>query len=233
MTANPFGGTARTPSASITLDRRCVPTSRRTTDSRTWTSDREPCHLQRIPIRPGSWANRAPEATRDALGSVYRLLHSDLGDDWYQSDEGDFWVLAQQMTGPPVIIAVTAPITALRAWPHEHTAADLLEGLIRAGQSDQFPELFLMDPEWRAEPSQLKLAETFQEVPTRLDRHLAMFMSGEDPATFNDSVREGHWGEPGGYDRAGMPWWSFGEIWRRLTPMRRAELVPSPHGERK
>ena len=121
------------------------------------------------PNQTGGWANRAPEATRDALGSVYRLLHSDLGDDWSQSDEGHFWVLAQQMTDPPVIIAVTAPITALRAWPHEHTAADLLEGLIRAGQIRPVPELFLMDPEWRAEPSQLKLAENISRStdPTR------------------------------------------------------------------
>ena len=51
MTANPFGGTARTPSASITLDRRCVPTSRRTTDSRTGQPPRVSCRLSTTGIR--------------------------------------------------------------------------------------------------------------------------------------------------------------------------------------
>ena len=90
------------------------------------------------PDQAGGWANRAPEVTWEALCSVYRLRHPDLGDDWNQSDEGHFWVLAQQMPDPPVIIAATAPLTALRAWPREDTAADLLVQLIDTGQSDYF-----------------------------------------------------------------------------------------------
>jgi hypothetical protein len=131
-------------------------------------------------------------------------------------------VLAQQLSDPPVFIAATAPLGKLQAWPDKHTAADLLVKLVRAGRSDHFRELFMGDPEWRADPCHLNLAG-FQEVPTRLDRNVATFMSGKDPATFNHQVREGHWGEPGGYDTTG-PWWSFEEIWRRLTLARREEL---------
>jgi hypothetical protein len=174
------------------------------------------------PDHAGSWANRAPEATWEALWAVYRLRHPELGSYWNNSGEGHFWVLAQQISDPPVFIAATAPLGRLQAWPHERTAADLLLDLVRAGQPDAFPKLFMGAPEWRADPCHLKLAG-FQEVPTRLDRNLATFMSSNDPATFNDQVREGHWGEPGGY-HATMPWWSFEEIWRRLTLARREEL---------
>jgi hypothetical protein len=50
-------------------------------------------------------------------------------------DEGHFWVLAQQLMDPPVIIAATAPITELWQWPRERTAADLLEELITEGRA--------------------------------------------------------------------------------------------------
>jgi hypothetical protein len=38
--------------------------------------------------------------------------------------------------------------------------------------------------EWRTEPDHHTLAG-IEEVPNALDRELATFMSGEDPATFN------------------------------------------------
>lgn len=175
------------------------------------------------PVQVGSWANRAPEATWEALWSVYRLRHPDLGDNWNQSDEGHFWVLAQQISDPPVYVAATAPLGKLRDWPHEGTAADLLMDLVRASQSDDFLKHFVRAPEWRADPRHLKLAG-FQEVPTRLDPSLARFVSGEGAATFAEQVEAGHWGEPGGHDQLGVPWFSFHEIWRRLTPARRAQL---------
>ena len=175
------------------------------------------------PGRAGGWANRASEATWEALLSVHRLLNPDSGDDWNESPEGRFWVLAQQIADPPVIIQVGAPITALWKWPSEVTAADLLEELIRESRSEEFVKLFFAAPEWRAEPGHLTLAGV-QEVQTRLDYRLATFVSGKDPATFNEQVHEGHWGKPDGCDSTGMPWWSFGEMWRRLTPVRRAEL---------
>lgn len=175
------------------------------------------------PIQAGSWANRAPEASWEALWSVYRLRHPDLGDDWNQSDEGHFWVLAQQISDPPVFITASAPLGQLLAWPDEKTAADVLLNLARTGQTDFFPKLFTGRPEWRADPSHLKLAG-FQEVPTRLDPSLARFISGEDAAMFAEQVDAGQWGEPGGHDRFGAPWFSFDEIWHRLTPARQTEL---------
>lgn len=66
------------------------------------------------PERAGRWANRAPEATWEALWSVFALRHQELRDSYYQSGEGHYWVKAQMMFDPPVILTATAPIATLR-----------------------------------------------------------------------------------------------------------------------
>jgi hypothetical protein len=175
------------------------------------------------PDQARSWANRAPEGTWEALWSVYRLRHPELGDEWNQSDEGHFWVLAQQISDPPVFVSATAPLGRLQAWPHERTAADMLLKLQAAGDAKQFPELFMGRPEWRADPGDLSLVG-IREVPIRLDPSLARFVSDEDPESFAEQVDAGRWGELGGHDRSGKPWFAFDEIWRRLTPARQLEL---------
>lgn len=39
------------------------------------------------PVKAGSWADRAPEATWEALWAVYRIRHPEVGWDWNMSDE--------------------------------------------------------------------------------------------------------------------------------------------------
>jgi hypothetical protein len=84
-----------------------------------------------------SYANRAPEATWEALWSVYALQRRELADEYYQSDEGHFWVLAQQMADPPVVIEAQAPLAALRQWGHSagKSAPEVLLGLAARGTS--------------------------------------------------------------------------------------------------
>ena len=48
--------------------------------------------------------------------SAYDLLNPELADEWNQSGPGRFWVLAQQLVDPPVVIGVAAPLAALQSW---------------------------------------------------------------------------------------------------------------------
>jgi hypothetical protein len=173
------------------------------------------------PDQAGSWANRAPEATWDALRSAYDLLNPELGDEWNQSGEGRFWVLAQKLTDPPVIVAFAAPITALRSW--SFSAGISAVDLLMAEGADGFARQYVEIPEWRAEADLVTILAV-HEVPTRLDRYDVAFMSDVESAKFGEQVREGVWGDPGGYGRDGTPWWSFTEVWGRLVNERRTEL---------
>jgi hypothetical protein len=178
------------------------------------------------PTRAGSWANRAPEATWEALWSVYALRHPHLGDSYYQSDEGHFWVLSQQISDPPVVVVGVAPMTALTSWQFSRgkTAVEILERTISdGGSSDDFVDIYMSQPEWRADAEHVFFART-QPVPTRLERHVVAFMAGEQPEVFRERIRNGDWGQHGGVDQGGLPWWSFEEIWSRLSPGRRAQL---------
>jgi hypothetical protein len=169
--------------------------------------------------RAGSWANRAPEATWDALRSAYDLLNPELNDEWNQSGPGRFWVLAQQLLDPPVVIEVAAPITALQSWSFSagRTAVDLLATM----GADGFAKKYLRAPEWRAD-ADLVTVLAVHDVPARLDRYDIIFMADVDSATFSEQVVQGSWGKPDGYDT--LPWWSFSEVWRCLTDQRREEL---------
>jgi hypothetical protein len=173
------------------------------------------------PDRAGDWAVRAPEATWDALRSAYDLLNPELGDGSNQTGKGRFWVLAQQLTDPPVIVVAAAPVTALRSWGFSagKTAVELLQTL----GSDGFLKFFLNKSEWRAAADHVTALKV-HETPTRLDRYDITFMADVDSATFNEQVVQGVWGDPGLDDPDEMPWWSFTEVWSRLTSARRAEL---------
>ena len=50
-------------------------------------------------VRAGGWADRAPEATWDALWSVYRVRHAEVGWGW-TTPQGHLWVLAQRLYDP-------------------------------------------------------------------------------------------------------------------------------------
>jgi hypothetical protein len=50
-----------------------------------------------------SWAQRAPEATWEALWSVWRLRHPELGEDWNLDTRGHVWVW-EQIRGTPLAV---------------------------------------------------------------------------------------------------------------------------------
>lgn len=173
------------------------------------------------PDQAGRWANRAPEATWDALRSAYDLLNPERGDEWNRSGRGRFWVLARQIVDPPVVLAVAAPTAALRSW--SFSAGPSAVDLLAAAGAEGFAEQYMEVSEWRAEAG-LVTVLAVHDVPTRLDRDDVAFMCDADAVTIDEQIRQGVWGDPGGYDHAGMPWWSFTEVWGRLADERRAEL---------
>lgn len=93
-------------------------------------------------IRAANWADRAPEATWEALWAVYRIRHPHVEFDWNQSDEGHLWVLAKRLQDPPVVVEIEAPIGKLRTMRGATAAEEALNHL-RPGRSlqevHQFP----------------------------------------------------------------------------------------------
>lgn len=170
----------------------------------------------------GSWADRAPEATWEALWAVYRIRHPHLGNDWLSSNEGHLWVLAQRLLDPPAVVEVAAPLGSLRAMTGS-TAAESLVRSVSSGQSLREAIKFLYRaPEWRIDPDAAVLTSVV-EVPQRVNASLVYFLSGEDEETFLQQLAAGRWGEPAG-EHTGTPWHSYRDVWDRLEPRRRAEL---------
>ncbi|MDP7701317.1 hypothetical protein [Mycobacterium sp. TY815] len=100
----------------------------------------------------------------------------------------------------------------------------MLERLVGQGcNADAFIKRYTRTPEWRAKVDQVTFV-AYEQKPTRLERHEIIFMSGGGPDSFNEQLRAGYWGQPGGYDQAGMPWWPFEEVWSRLSEERRSQL---------
>lgn len=75
-------------------------------------------------VKAGSWADRAPEATWEALWAVYRIQHPELGAYWNNSQEGHLWVRAQRLSDPPAVLESSVPLGALRNRFGDSTAAD-------------------------------------------------------------------------------------------------------------
>lgn len=179
------------------------------------------------PVKAGSWADRAPEATWEALWAVYRIRHPEVGWYWNNSQEGHLWVLAQRLDDPPAMLLAAAPLGALRNRHGSDTAADLFRDAMEDGSEDALQtarRLFVGSPEWLADPADLT-ARGFVPVPARVDHGLMLFMSGETEDAFHEQLRVNHWGEPGPSAGDGdMPWWPFDEVWARLAVDRQAEL---------
>lgn len=175
--------------------------------------------------RATGWANRSPEAARDALMSIYRLAHPDPDDEPGWKAAPQFWVLALlNHLDPPAVLTVEAPAAALgHAAGRNGTALDLLKKLSTPGGGLSFEEMFQMMPEWRAKPGDLT-AFRVDVVAVQVDRTVLEYMADASRDEMSGQIQAGMWGEPGGYDVAGMPWWKFADIWRRLSPDRQAEL---------
>ncbi|MCV7127385.1 MULTISPECIES: hypothetical protein [Mycolicibacterium] len=185
-------------------------------------------------VKAGSWADRAPEATWEALWAVYRIQNPEIGWDWNMSDEGHLWVLAQRVDDPPAVLEARAPLVALRNRNNGRTAADGIREAIESGSTDALStelELFRASPEWLVAPCDLTPI-SYQTVPMRVDHDLMLFMSGESKETFVERLRAGCWGEPGASSGPGdRPWHPFEEVWARLSSERQTaleEIVGTP-----
>lgn len=180
------------------------------------------------PVKAGSWADRAPEATWEALWAVYRIRHPELGWYWSNAQEGHLWVLAQRLDDPPAMVFATAALEALRDGDGGGTAADLFADAMHAGGTQKAlaaaRRTFVGSAEWLVGPCDLT-ARGYAPVPVRVDNYLLMFMAGQTWETFVEQVNAGHWGEEGESSGDGaMPWWPFGQVWERLSGDRQAEL---------
>lgn len=177
--------------------------------------------------KAGSWADRAPEASWEALWAVYRIRHPEVGWNWNMSDEGHLWVLAQRLDDPPAVMEASAPLGALRNRNSGRTAADQIQDAIESGSTDSlFTQLWLFraSPEWLVDPSDLT-ATSYQTVSMRADHDLMCFMSGESKETFVEQLHAESWGEPGSSSGPGdRPWHPFEEVWARLSSDRQTAL---------
>lgn len=179
-------------------------------------------------VKGGSWADRAPEATWEALWAVYRIRRPALGWDWNMSQEGHLWVLAQRLDDLPAVVEATAPLGAIRSRRGRPPAERFLAA-IESGDPEAVVEqhrMFRKTPEWLVDPRDVT-ARSFTPVPARVDHDLMLFMSGETKETFVEHLRADFWGEPGpraGDDDCDWPWFPFDQVWARLSGDRQTEL---------
>jgi hypothetical protein len=178
-------------------------------------------------VKAGSWADRAPEATWEALWAFYRICNPEVGWDWNMSDEGHLWVLAQRLDDPPVVLEASAPLGVLRNRNTGRTAADGFREAIESGSPESLQTqhwLFRVSPEWLVDPGDIT-PRSYQVVPARVDHDLMLFMSGESKETFVEQLRADFWGEPGASSgQSDRPWHPFEEVWARLSDERQVEL---------
>lgn len=178
--------------------------------------------------RAARYAERAPEVVRDALWSVYALTHCEIGVRFEESEKGEFWVMAQQLTNPPVVVEARARVGALQLWGHSagEPAMELLRRLnAHQWPAEDFTRRFTMMPEWRARREEVR-AVAVHPASTRVPADLLAFMSEQPLVTVLNPAHEREWGQPGNPRRSSSesPWWPFEEVWSRLTPARRAQL---------
>ncbi len=176
--------------------------------------------------RASGWANRAPEATGEVLRSVYVLTHPESGDGHGVSDEADFWVMAQQLGDPPVVIEARAPMAALQSWDFSPgpTAPQMLRDMLDGGSTfEDFLNLYRLISEWRIRVEDIEFIDV-NLVPTRVFLGQLAYLSECSVVELHDQVRADMWGEAGDQGDSDTPWWPFDQVWGRLTPQRRAQL---------
>ncbi len=188
--------------------------------------------------KAGSWAERAPEATWDALRAVFALTHPDLDDDYAISDAAEFWVIAQRIDDPPVVVTMQAPLGALQShgFSAGRTASESLREMLSETQSSDpttafagafadFADLFRRTPEWRIPIDAVEVVAVSDPVPSRVSPSLLAYLSERSLADLG-SPRQcaAAWGTPGGEGQPGGDWWPFDRVWGLLSSQRRAEL---------
>lgn len=185
----------------------------------------------------GRWAQHAPEATSDALRAVFALTHPDI--DYAASAAAVFWVLAQRVDDPPVVIKVGAPISALQrhGFSAGETASEILRQQLSGSRSGN-PETALVDAltsfgfhfrtaaEWRIPIETGEVVAVSDPVPFRIYPWVLAYLcdrSVEDLGSTQQIIAE--WGPPGSEGHSGDgDWWPFDRVWSLLTPNRRSQL---------
>jgi hypothetical protein len=142
--------------------------------------------------RAGSWANSAPEATREAMKAVYVLTHPERGDDYASGDEAEFWAMAQRLADQPVVIEARSHMGALQAWGFSAglTAPETFRMALERGSTHtdpvdrltavlmDFRDLFRRTPEWRMRVDDVQFVAV-EPVPTRVSDSLLAFLSDQ------------------------------------------------------
>ncbi|HRD10793.1 MAG TPA: hypothetical protein PLI79_02920 [Mycobacterium sp.] len=188
--------------------------------------------------KAGSWAERAPEATWDALRAVFVLTHPDLDDDWAMSDAAEFWVLAQRVDDPPVVVTVQAPMSALQI--HGFSAGQtepevFRRQLSRSSSADpetalaeafiSFENVFRLIPGWRIPIEVAEVVAVSEPLPFRVYPSLLAYLSERSVTDLGSPQQcSAEWGPPGSDGHTGGDWWPFDRVWSLLSAQRRSEL---------
>lgn len=190
--------------------------------------------------RAARWAQRAPEARWDALRAAFVHKHPDLGDTNTLNEAADFWVMAQHIDDPPVVIELrstlgsltshglstgkTALETIRQAFTQRTDAQDPVQALQEAVQRF-FGFLFVEAPEWRIPIADATVVSVSDPLPFRVTQAQLAYLSVQSVVELGPPhVRNSAWGPPGNGDRPGGEWWPFDRVWPLLTPQRRHQL---------
>lgn len=120
----------------------------------------------RLDLAIHSWAQRAPEARREALWGVWRLRNPDRASNWTTHTDGHAFVLSHMSDDDPVVIEVQIPYGELRA---------------QGARSGGFHLSDLVPVEWLTDPHGLVVPEIAIPAPLpprqeqrlhRVDRHV-------------------------------------------------------------
>lgn len=191
------------------------------------------------PYKAGSWAERAPEATWDALRAVYLLTHPDDEDRYGNSEAAAFWVMAQRVDDPPAVVSARTPLSALQGYGHSagETALDELWWSVSQtpgiGDPEQFTNAVMgffdsglfKESEWRIPIEAAEVVGVSPPVPFRVYPSLLAYLSQRSVIDLGPPRQcSAEWGPPGNEGHPGSAWWPFDRVWNLLSPQRRAAL---------
>lgn len=170
--------------------------------------------------RAGSWADRSPEATWEALWAVWRIRHPDEAADWVGSDAGTIWVIGQMLADPPVVLNVLVPAGELMRLDSPGSIADVLRSVSSEDETQAVIASVKHAPEFRfAASTTVKFGEVV-DVPVRVPGSAVLAMSGLSPSDFEREAAAGRFGEARRLV-TGTFWFAFDAVWARLGPERR------------
>lgn len=191
------------------------------------------------PYRAARWAERAPEAARDALRAVYLLMHPEDDDRQGNSWAADFWLMAQRVDDPPVTVEVRTRLGAIQCWGHTPgaTALKIIERNLSARRSiDDIAEALTETvmgfyshelnsvSEWRVAVENADAVGASGPLPFRVSFGLLGYLSELPLDQLGRQVQAGAWGPSGREGRPDDDWWPLDRVWSELSSQRRAQF---------